>query len=273
MTVSAPMQAPPPERPLSTLDLADGALAILRSKPRTVATIAAAFVLPTHLLTAWLDREFFAVFDLGEFDSTTGQFEGQSELADLGIFGASTIGTILQHAILPFLGVALTHLALGWRMGHDRSASECLAFTLRKTHVILVALVLSKLIQGASLLLATPVTMLVAPIIAAENVGPVTAIRRAFVLGRRRYGALLGLLLLIVLIHVLLGNALATVPVVGALFLGEWGWVAFFALGSVGATVLDILGTGAAVLAYIDVTNRTEGTDLVRRLRFVQSGG
>ena len=272
MTAPVHLPAPVPNRPLNALDIADGAFAILRSRPRTVATIAASFVLPVQLITAWADRELFSAFNFDEFDSETGQFSGQSDFTGLSAFsGGSPIGTVLQYLLLPFLGVALTYLVLGWRQGIDRSALECLVFTFKKSHIILVVFVLSKIIQVVTLLLTTPMLMLLAPIIAAEGLGPLAAIKRAFSLGKRSYGQLFGLLLMIVLLNFLLTYALLGIPLLGAFLLGDWGWIAFFALGSVGTTVLNILATGSAVLAYFEVRNRTEGLDLSRRIQVARS--
>ena len=243
----------------------------MRGRPRTVAAIAACFVLPTQLLSAWLNRAVFSSFSFSQFDTSTGEFQG-----DLGLngfrFGDASVDTFLQYLILPFLGVALTHLTLGWRLGYDRSAADCLKFTARKAHIIVAAFVLAKVAQVGTLLLATPVLMLVAPIIAAEDLGPIKAIQRSFRLGRKRYGQLLGIVLLVVLVNFLLQYPLLTLPVLGGFLLGEWGWVAFFAIGSIGATVLNLLGTGVAVLSYIDVRNRTEGMDLSQRIQAARVG-
>lgn len=266
MTVPVHTPSPTPDRPLNAMDLADGAFAIVRGRPKVVATIVAAFLLPIQLLSTWLDRELYSAFSFSDFDTETGQF-GDGELTGLAAFDGSLVSTVLRYAILPFIGVALTYLVLGWKEGIDRSAKDCLVFTLKKTHIIIVALVISKLLQGLSLLLTTPMTMLVAPVIAAEDVGPIRAVRRAFTLGKRRYGALFVLQLLVVLINVLLVYATLTIPIVAAGLLSDWGWVAYFALSSIGSAILTVFGIGAAVLAYVDVTNRTEGADLRRRMQ------
>jgi len=251
-------------------DIADGAFAILRSRPRTVAGICASFVLPILLLTTWIERAIYADFSFDDFDSRTGEFTGGDPFESFGPFGGSAVSTALQYLLLPFLGVALTHLVGGWRDGIDRGIKDCLVFTMKKSHIIVVIFVLGKLIQGLSLLFATPAVMLLAPIVAAEGVGPIKAIRRAFQLSRRRYGQLLGLLCLVVLINILLTYATLTLPVIGAFLLDDWGWIAFFALASVGQTLLTLLGVGVAVLAYFDLRNRTEGDDLSRRIRAMQ---
>jgi len=271
MTSPAHVPKPVPNRPLNALDMADGAFAILRAKPRTVVGIAAAFVLPVELLSAWADRELFSSFDLGSFDSETGQFEGQEDLAAFGALQGADASTALALLVLPFLGVALTHLVQGWRQGVDRSTKDCLLFTLKRTHIILAAFVIAKIVQVCTLLLGTPWLLLVAPIIAAEGLGPIAAVKRSFALGRRRYGQLFVLLLLVILINILLVYALLTLPLLGAFLLNEWGWIAFFALGSIGSTVLKILGVGVAVFAYFDVRERTEGLDIAHRIATAQA--
>jgi len=257
---------PVPRRPLNALDVCDGAFALLRSRPRTVVTIAAAFVLPSQVLAAWASRNLFSTFNLDSFDVESGTFEGQENFTGLGVFSGSWVSSLLQFLILPFLGVALTHLVMGWRQGVDRSAKECLKFTLRKAHIIVAAFVVAKLLQLVSLLLLTPSLMLVAPIIAAEGAGPIAAVRRALRVGRRRYWQLVTVLLLIILVNVLLTYPLLTLPLIGGFLLGDWGWIVFFALGSVGATALNLLGVGAAVFAYFEAIDRSEGAALSDRI-------
>ena len=235
--------APPPwfpvfERPLTLLGIADGAFAIMRARPRTVAGIVAAFVLPTQLLTVWLQREALSSLTIDNFDTTTGTFEGQDQF---GLFAGGPVAVAVPLLVLPFIGVALTHLVLGWRDGEDRSIGQCLAFTMRRAHLILAAFVVSKIVQGLTLLIATPVTMIVAPVLAAEGTGPIESLRRANRLARPRFGNLVGLLILLFLVNALLSSALTTLPVVGALFLNDWGWVAFFALSLISTSVLNVL--------------------------------
>jgi hypothetical protein len=261
--------APPPwfpvfERPLTLLGIADGAFALMRARPRTVAGIVAAFVLPSQFLTVWLQREALSALSFDNFDTATGTFEGDA--GEFGVFAGGPVAIAVPLIVLPFIGVALTHLVLGWREGEDRSISQCLLFTLRRAHLILAALVVSKIVQGLTLLIATPITMIVAPVLAAEGTGPMQSLRRANQLARPRFGNLVGLLFLLLLINALLNSALTTLPVIGALFLSDWGWVAFFALSLVSTSVLNVLSVGASILAYLDLRNRVEGADLQRRV-------
>ena len=129
---------------------------------------------------------------------------------------------------------------------------------------------MSKLVQVFTLFILTPATILIAPVLAAENVGPIVAMRRAIALARRRFGQLVALLFLLMLVNVLLSSALTTLPLLGAFLLDDWGWVAFFALSLVSTSVLNVLGVGVSVLAYLDLRHRVEGLDLQRRLVTLQ---
>jgi len=256
-----------PNRPLRAFDIVDGAFALVRSQPKTVAAIAAGFVLPVQLLATWLDRGLIAAADFSDFangSQTEAEFEAQ--LNDLSGSGGSLTSSVLQYMLLPFLGVALTHLVVGWRNGEARTAKDCLLFTLKRTHLILALFVLTKLFQVVTLMFATPITILAAPIMAAEGLGPIASLRRAVALGKRRYGQLFLLLLLIGLVSVLLSTALVSLPLVISALFGRWGWLVFFGLSAAGTTVLNLLGTGSAVLAYLDTRDRVEGHDLLARV-------
>lgn len=273
---------PTPDRPLTVMDIIDGSFNILRVRPKIVVAIVASFVLPSQLISAWLSRSTFTAFD--DFDWQTGEFaDGQTQPEFAGGSDALfSVGAILGYVVLPFIGVALTHLVQGWKDGHDRGALECVIFTLKRTHIILGAFFLCKLLQIICFVLLvipgvfmTGWLMTVAPVIAVEGTGPIESIRRSIALTRRRTGATVGLLVSIVVVTYLLSTALSTVPTVAAFLLNDWGWVAFFALNMLAASVTTLLGVGCSVLLYGDLVNRTEGDDIRRQLdrRLVANAG
>lgn len=241
----------------------------MRARPRSVAGLVAAFVLPTQLVVSWLQRDFLSTLNFDEFDPQTGTFG--NEPAEFGFFAGGPVATILPLVVLPFIGVGLTHLVLGWRDGVERSILECLRYTLARTHVILAALVLSKIIQVLSVFMLTPATMLIAVVLGAEDLGPIEAWKRSWALARARLGQLVVLLLLLMVVNVLLSSALSTLPAIGAMLLADWGWVVFFALTLVSSSILNILGVGTSILAYLDIRNRVEGADLERRVKAIQA--
>jgi len=274
-TVSSGMKAnlapqPTPDRPLTVMDIIDGSFNILRVRPKTVAAIVATFTLPVQLLGAWLARNTLASladFDFASFDPET--FDPESEpFANQPSFGEAlfTIDWAISLLMLPFIGVAFTYLIMGWAKGIDRGPLECIRFAVRKTPVIVVAFIISKLAAALTLGLGLPLFILVAPVIAAEDLGPIAAVRRAFKLAQRRSGPIYGLYVSIIVVAAILGTALGSIPALIAFFLGSWGWIALFALGLVSEAVTTILGVGCAVLAYFDILRRTEGADIQRQI-------
>lgn len=247
------------------MDIIDGSFNILRVRPKTVAAIVAAFSLPIQLLGAWLARNTLAAFadlDFDSFDPQSGEFENQPSFGE-SVF---TLDWAISLLMLPFIGVALTHLAHGWTKGTDRGPVECIVFALRKGPTIIVAFVLSKIAATLTFGIALPLFIFVAPVIAVEGLGPIASVRRAFGLARRRSGPIYGLYVSVILIAAVLGTALGTIPTLAAFLLGTWGWIALFALGIVSEAVTTILGVGCAVLAYFDILRRTEGADIQRQI-------
>lgn len=268
------MPKPVPDRPLTILDILDGALNVARLRPKTVASILAAFVLPSQLLVAWLQRHVLAAL---AFDDPESFDSFGSPGADFGVYRGSDAGlavaNVVPYLILPMIGVALTYLVLGWHQGVDRSATQCLKFTMKKMPVIIAAFVLCKLVQLIAFVLliipglfATAFLIVVAPVIAAENLGPLAAMKRSYRLTRRRTGAVMGLLVSMAAVSFLLNTALSVLPLLAAFVFGSWGWVGFFAVGIVSTAVLSAFAVGAAVLLYFDLLNRSEGYDLRRQL-------
>lgn len=264
---------PVPDRPLTALDIVDGAFAIVRQRPKTVALILAAFILPTQFLSALAQRDLFAAFDFDSASSGGDPFGGTAFGGGISPFGngiLSLIATVLGSLILPFVGVALTHLVAGWKVGADPSAGECIVFALRKSPVIVGAWILCKLIQVvAAILLIVPLffavglLMLVAPVIASEDVGPIQAIQRSIQLVRTRMMPTMGLLVAVIFVGWLLAYPVGLLPIVAAFVAGSWGWILVGVFGTIGTMVLMSLSVGAAVLLYFDLRNRAEGLDIL----------
>jgi len=256
-----PVPTPVPDRPLTVMDLADGAFTIMRLRPQTVAIVVAVFVLPTQLIASYLQRDVLASLSFDSLnDPNNASFQSPAD-----VIGGSLISSALLYLTLPFVGVAITHLVKGWKDGTDRSAGECLIFTFRKTPTILAAFIISKLLQTITLTFATPFIASVAPIIGAEQAGPVTAVRRSVDLTKRRAGPMYGLWVLVVVVSTLVGAALGQLPNIMPLILGDWAWIGFFAATSLVGMVTNVFAVGTAVLAYFDLRNRLEGHDLSMR--------
>src|SRR4051794_1952372 len=59
-----PPRLPVPLRPMTLTDLLDGAFAVIKARPRTVFGIAAAILIPAHVVAAFLQRRATATFSV-----------------------------------------------------------------------------------------------------------------------------------------------------------------------------------------------------------------
>lgn len=264
------------------MDIADGSFEIMRARPRVVAIIIMTFVLPVRMFATWLQRDFLSAIsslDITTLDTQTGTFEGSEELESLdNLNSLSGIDTFLSLLTLPFLGVALTWLVLGWRIGEDRTVMECLLYTFRRSHKILAAFVLCKLIQliGGVLLIipffvATVGLLLVAPVMAAEDLGPIASIRRSWELIRQRFAPSLFAVALTGLVAYLISNAFGIIPTFLAFLFGRWAALAFLVATTIGTMITTTFSVGVAVLLYFDLTTRLEGRDISERVAVLEA--
>ena len=106
--------------------------------------------------------------------------------------------------------------------------------------------------------------LVTAPIIGAEGIGPVDAMRRSARLVNRRFWMVLGLALLSVLVELLFETALGVLPTLLTSLLGTDGiaWVLTGALTIFTQLVTIPVVAGITVLIYLDLRVRTEGLDL-----------
>lgn len=259
------------------MDMADGSFEIMRGRPRVVAVIIMFFVLPAQILAAILQRDFFQALsnvDLTTLDPETGNFEGAEDLQALG--GTSNFlqaDLLLSYPTLPFIGVAFTWLILQWRVGNDPTVIECLSFTLRRSHKILAAFVMCKLIQLAGLVLlmvpmlvATVALIVVAPVIAAEDAGPVAAMRRSWELVRQRFWPCAGIVVLTAIVTSLLESGLGSLPSLLAFGFGSWASMVFLVARTLIRMLTTAFTVGVACLLYLDLSTRLEGRDIADRI-------
>jgi hypothetical protein len=114
----------------------------------------------------------------------------------------------------------------------------------------------------------------VSVVVACEGVGPTKAMRRSFRLTSRRFGAVLLVCLLVVVVDLLLSGALTAI---GALYVeagGPAGWAVNTAVAAAALLVTTPFVAGAATLLYLDLRVRTEGLDieLAAGRRFATTG-
>jgi hypothetical protein len=264
-TAPAGIHLPIPFRPLTAIDILDGAVGTIKSSPRTVLGITALFVVPVELVIAWVNRSTYGRVSFGDTLEEGFIVGSQASLGE-----ASNVVwalALLQLFILPFVGGALGPVIASWYTGRVVTAGGALRAVLRRTPALVVAFVVIHLAEfGAALTLIFPGIMLMtlwvvtAPAIVIEGLGPFAGMARSSRLTRRRYWPCMGVALSIFVVNLVLSAGLGALSLLLLEF--KWGWIADVMVGSGAALVTTVLATAGAVLLYLDLRIRTEGLDI-----------
>jgi hypothetical protein len=258
-------------RPMTAADILDGGFAVVKARPRRILAITAGFVVPTHLLAAFLQRDAMGGLGVADFfteDPTVLNEQVNSDPA--GDMLAGLLVMVIPAIALVCVAAAVAHLVGQWTMGRDAPAGEMLGVVGRRWWPLLGSFVLVKLAEGAGIFgcyIGTAFIMAlfvpVAPVIGVEGAGAVDALRRSIRLTRARYFPTMGIALLMGVVSWLLANALSALPQALAAWVGfEDGWP-LLALGSIIAQIVVLpFVASATVLLYFDLRVRTEGLDL-----------
>jgi len=252
-------------------DLLDGGFTILKQAPATIIGLTALFVLPIQVLGAYLNRGVEG-FDWGEAIS-----ESNSSFEFGPSTGSGTSGLVVQIGSMFALVVvasAIARLVSAWYVGHDLTFGELLRGTGPIAWALLASCVLVHLLEGISILgfgvlpLAVMTWFLVtAPVIGAERVGPIQAMRRSVRLVNRRFWNVLGAALLGFLVESLFSFAIGAAPELISLFIGTEGidWILPAVFNVITALITMPYVAAVTVLIYLDLRIRTEGLDLELR--------
>jgi hypothetical protein len=256
---------------MTVSDVLDGAFAILKAAPATIIAFTAVFAVPVHIAGAWLQR------DLLGGDSLLEMFEqGDTSLTgvDQGGMGSTWAQMVLLFGpalALVFVAAGIVRLVGAWHTGRDLSLADLLRGSLPLAWPLLASWLLVHLAEGVGMLLcgfpglAVMTWFLVtAPVIGAEGLGPVAAMRRSARLVSRRFWPVMGLTLLSSIVAMLFGYALGLVPTTLSLFLGTdgLGWLVTAAAGILTSLITMPIVAATTVLIYLDLRVRTEGLDL-----------
>ena len=134
---AAPVRLPVPMRPMTMPDLLDGSFAVIKARPKTVFTIAAAILIPFHLLSAFLQRGltgFSLTTGFGQQGTTTASTASQVGALLLGYLGVALV------TLAPFfLGGALAKVVAAWYAGSDLSAGDALRATWQRAPALVGA--------------------------------------------------------------------------------------------------------------------------------------
>jgi hypothetical protein len=251
-------------------DLLDGAFAIIKRAPATILGLTALFVVPIQVIAAFLNRgvEGFDVDEALQETNATFDFSGSPS----GWSGfVLQVGSMLALVVV---AAAIARLVSAWYVGHDLTTSELLRGTVPIAWALLASCFLVHLLEGVSILglgvlpLAVMTWFLVtAPVIGAERLGPIHAMRRSARLVQRRFWNVLGASLLGLLVETLFESAVSLLPTFVSFFVGTDGiaWVLPAVAGVLSQLLTMPFVAALTVLIYLDLRVRTEGLDLELR--------
>lgn len=264
------VELPVPLRPLTAGDILDGAVRILKARPRTVFGVIAILVIPYNVLVAYLQRDLLGGSGLGEIFSNPSVGLAAAENESGG--AATLVSLVLGPLVLAVAGVAVGYLVGAWYGGADPPIGDVLTRVGRRLGVLFVAFVAVHLLELVGFLLlflpglaVMALSVVTSPVIGTEDAGPFASIRRSWTLCGRRFLPVLGLTLLTGFVVSLIGQVLLVLPTTIALALGEQaGWLLLALAGSVVGILTTTLQAGTATLILLDLRVRTEGLDLGR---------
>jgi hypothetical protein len=264
-------------RPMTVADVLDGGFAVLKARPLRLLSFAAAFVVPTHLVVAWLQRDAVDDLTLSATFGTDPVLLDDGAQATAGDVLALVLAYVLPAVALVCVAAAVGHLVGQWLMGRDAPAGEMARAVGRRWPALLGSFVLVKLAEAAGVLacyvgvlFVMPLFVAVAPAIGVERCGGGEALRRSVRLVRNRYFPTMGVALLMGIVASVISSALAAVPEALAVWVGrDAGWALLALGGIVGNTVVLPYVAAATVLLYFDLRVRAEGLDLEMAARAV----
>lgn len=263
-------------RPMTTADILDGAFAVVKARPLRILGIAALFVVPTHLLAAYMQRRAMGPYGLADLVTEDPVVMEERMGGDAEVL-VGLLAMVISGVALVCVAAAAAHLVTQWMMGRDAPGGEMLRLIGRRWWPLVASFVLVRLAEVAGVFacylgVLVPMTLfvVVAPVIGVEGAGPLAAMGRSVRLAGARFWRTMGLALLTGLVAVLLSLALAALPQGLSFWLGyERAW-ALAALGGIAAEIVVMPFVAAATaLLYLDLRVRVEGLDIEMAARRV----
>jgi hypothetical protein len=262
-------------RPMTVADILDGAFAIIKARPMRLLGIAAVFVVPVHLLAAYLQRDLVGGAGLADFWLDSDDPAVVAE-AQQGSGGSEFLATILIWLVpgiaLMFVAAAVSKLVGAWTAGEDPPAGQLLRSVGRLWWPLLAGFVCVHVVEVLGILtcyIGTVAAMafysVTAPVIGAENLGPIEAMKRSARLVGAQFWRVLGICILIAIVDTLLTSALGGLPELLAAWFSwdlEVAWILLAVGNIIGAVISTPFVAAASVLLYLDLRIRTEGLDI-----------
>ncbi len=251
-------------------DILDGAFKLFKAEARTIVVVTAAFLVPVHIVAAFLQRDYLGGVGLASLFSDASSAESAIGSDGSGQGWASLLSFAASIFILPFVAGAVSRIVSAAYLGERLTAGQALRAVASRWWAFIVAWILVHILEIVAGvfcvlpgLLVMALMVAVAPAIAIEGLGPIKGMRRSFRLVRPRLFPVLGIALLSGLVASTVGSVLGGVPSVLSIIVGlRWGWP-LLAVGSIlSGLVSTPLISIVATLVYYDGRIRQEGLDL-----------
>lgn len=258
---------PLPLHPMTLSDILDGAFKLLKANWRTVLLITAAFVVPLHLISAFVQRNLYSGHSI--FDAVNNPTLQSSNTNDAGLLLSGAVA-LVSLLVTPFVAGAISKVVAASYLGGEETVGSALRATGRRTGALFVAWLFVHVLESIGFVLCIfpglvvmAMFVAVAPAIVIESLGPIRGMRRSARLLWPRLFPTMGIALVAGLLASVVGNALGTVPSIAALGIGlKYGWP-LLAVGSIlSALITTPFVAIVATLIYFDGRIRQEGLDL-----------
>jgi len=264
-------QVPVRLQPLTVADVLDGAWSVITCRPMPVFGATALVLVPAAIVGSILIRAFGTSLDIFTRLRVFFPYVHPGSRASPGWTGAAAAVAVLSLATF-VLGVTLARMVSGWYDGRELSAVRAVGEALRRSPAIIAAYLLvlvPKAVGIAAFLvpawLVFPFLLVVAPVIAFEDAGPIRAIRRSASLVGKRYLRVLFIWSVWLVAEQLVAVAMSLLVDLIAGFTSDevdnilrpagWAIIAFVTAPAV---------AGMAIALYLDLRVRSEGLDLER---------
>jgi hypothetical protein len=231
-----------------------------------VLTIAAAILVPFHLLAAFLSRDVAtrSFINNALAPGGTRSSSGGSEI--LVVYGL----LIFQSLAPFFLGGAIARLVSAWYAGGALTAGDALRASFRRTPALVGAWAVLLVPKAAGfaccyLTALVPITFfcVTAPAIVIEGLGPLAGPARSFRLVSRRFWPCLLVIAVASIAASVLSYALGLIPTLLASILPRpFDWLVQGVITAGVSLIVTTALVSVAVLLYLDLRIRTEGLDI-----------
>jgi hypothetical protein len=260
---------PLPLHPMTLSDILDGAFKLLKANWRTVVLITAAFVVPLHVVSAFVQRNLYGGHSIFQAVNDPALRSSANNRNDAQLI-VGLVVALIGLLVAPFVAGAISKVVAASYLGGEETVGSALRATGRRTGALLGAWFLVHVLEvigGVLCLLPGLIVMslfvAVAPAIVIEELGPIRGMRRSWRLMWPRIFPVMGVALLSGLLASAVGNALGTVPNLAALAIGlKYAWPLLAAGSILAALVTTPFVAIVATLLYFDGRIRQEGFDL-----------